>query len=162
LALPALAKHNQCNTPIGQTLISQEKVTVTDACHPLHDQTFLLLHITNHHELEPCCLVEIIPGVERLIPVRQTNLSTSKSFVFSCPLDISSLHNLVTVFKNIEARVEMEFDDGIRGNQQANNSNHSPTESMGYIGCKTANAGHPNDRQSLSTDDRGAETGGEE
>jgi hypothetical protein len=75
--------------------------------------------------------VEIIPGVDRLIPLRQTSLSSIKPFVFSCPLDISSLHNLIEVFQLVETQVEMECGDGEKNNQRSNPDGDIPTASMG-------------------------------
>lgn len=162
MAQPGLEKHNQFNTPIRTTFITQEKVAIIDPCHPLYGQEFPLLHLTNHHQLEPCCLVEIIPGVDRLIPIRQTNLSPSETIVFPCPVDISSFYNLVKVFQKAEAQIEMECCDGSRRNQLSSDDCNSPAESMGNLGCKPAKAGNANNRQSVSANDGGVETGGKE
>lgn len=102
-----LAKRNHSNTSKSMTLDDQATVTVTDPCHPLYHHTFPLLYQTNQRELEPCCLVQIAPGVERLIPTRQTSLSTLPAAGFSCPVDLSSLHNLIKTFAHILAQVEM-------------------------------------------------------
>ena len=106
--------------------------------------------------------MEIIPGVDRLIPLRQTSLSSSELFVFSCPLDISSLYNLIEIFRTVETQVEMECGDGNKSDRGSNQDSDIPTASMGNNGCKAANDRHTNDRQFMSANDRGAKSGGEE
>lgn len=51
-------------------------------------------------------------GVERLIPLRVTDLAPSVPAIFALPLDLTSLYTLTQVFARIEAQVERECSDG--------------------------------------------------
>jgi hypothetical protein len=136
-------------------------VTIIDPCHPLYNRTFPLLLITNHHGLEPCCQVQIAPGGERMIPVRQTSLSSSAPVAFSSPFDLSSLHNLIETFASILAQVEMERSDETRGTTPTNNGRDNFTTSMGDTGSHSTTDGPANRGQSLPTDYRDPGTGGQ-
>jgi hypothetical protein len=162
LVTRAWAKHNQSNTPKRTTFSSVETITITDPCHPLFNRNFPLLHLTNHHNFEPCCLVQIIPGVERLIPVRQTNLSATTPFGFSSPLDLSSLQKLEETFAHILTQVEMECSDESEATKRGRNDGHSSPESLGDTGRHPTESGIASDCQSVSTDHRdlGAEGAG--
>jgi hypothetical protein len=109
-------KPNQVNTPIDKKILKPETVTVTDPRHPLYDQTFPLLHIKNKQELVLSCHVQITPGVNRLVPLNLTDLATTPVDVFPAPLHISSVQNLVRIYRRIVAQIEMEKGNGA-GNQ---------------------------------------------
>jgi len=134
LGPPGVGKHNHSNTSKSMTLDDQATVTVTDPCHPLYHHTFPLLYQTNQRELEPCCLVQIAPGVERLIPTRQTSLSTLPAAGFSCPVDLSSLHNLIKTFAHVLAQVEMESSDDSGGTTPTTSNRHASPASVGDAG----------------------------
>jgi hypothetical protein len=87
-------------------------VTVVDPRHPLHDQSFPLLHLTRKHNLIPCCRVQLAANVTRLIPISATNLAIAPPVVFPLPLDLAALHNLINVFTQIQAQVDQEACDG--------------------------------------------------
>jgi hypothetical protein len=147
-----LAKHNQHNASIGTTFETQETVTITDPCHPLHDQTFPLLFLTKFHNYEPCCMIQVTPGVDRLIPVRQTNLSPADFPVFPSPLDISSLHRLIETYTRILAQVKRECEDEIEGTDPATSGGNPATAGVGDLGCGATAGSLSNNRQSLPAD----------
>jgi hypothetical protein len=106
-------------------------VIVIDPRHPLYDQTFPLLHLTNARNLIRCCVVQLPPDVERLIPITATNLASASPLVFSSPIDLSSLQRLITTFRRIQA---------IRAEEQLDEQSTTPTPgqpanlSTGYLG----------------------------
>jgi hypothetical protein len=130
----------------------QEMVTITDPCHPLHDQTFPLLFITKFHNYEPCCMIRVAPEVDRLIPVRQTNLSQTEFSRFPSPLDLSSLHCLIETYTRILAQVERKDEDGIEGTNPVTSGENSTAAGVENPGCGSAAGSLSNDRQSLSAD----------
>jgi len=143
------------------TLEGQAAVTVTDPCHPLNNQTFPLLYLTNQRELEPCCLVQIAPGVERLIPRRQTSLSILTPTVFSSPLDLSSLQNLIGTFAHILAQVEMESSDDSGATTQTTGRSRSAPASVGDVGPDPSTGGLASIDQSMPADPRDLGTRGQ-
>jgi len=142
------------------TFQGQAQVTVTDPCHPLYDRTFPLLYLTNQRELEPCCLVELAPGIERLVPIRQTSLSESTRIVFASPFDLSSVQNLIRVFARIAAQVERENCNDSGECSPAIRS-HSARASVADPGPDPAADVPASDDPALPTDDRNLGRGGE-
>jgi hypothetical protein len=134
------------------TFETQETVTITDPCHPLHDQTFPLLFITKFHNYEPCCMIQVTPEVDRLIPVRQTNLSPTSFPGFPSPLDLSSLHCLIDTYTRILVEVERKDEDGIEGTVPVTSGENSTAAGVGDPGCGSTAGSLSNDHQSLPTD----------
>jgi hypothetical protein len=130
----------------------QETVTITDPCHPLYDQTFPLLFTTKYHNYEPCCMIQISPEADRLIPIRQTNLSTPVFHVFPSPLDISSLHRFIETFTRIGVQVERKCRDEFEGANTGTRGKDPSTTGMENSGCSSAASSIANNRQSLPTD----------
>ena len=149
---PDQGKHNQRNASIGTTFEMQETVTITDPCHPLHDQTFPLLFITKFHNYEPCCMIQVAPEVDRLIPVRQTNLCPTVFPGFPSPLDLSSLHCLIETYTRILVQVERKDEDGIERTDPNTSGENSTAAGVGDPGYSATAGSLSNDRQSLPTD----------
>jgi hypothetical protein len=142
-------------------LAADETVTVVDPRHPLHDQSFPLLHLKNKQELIPSCLVRIAEGVERLIPVNVTNLAVAPPVVFPLPLDLSSLHNLTQVFLHIQAQIGKECEDGATGSAQFSRSGISDRDSLEHTDCRSTGNGVADDGVDLSPACRTMDAGGE-
>jgi hypothetical protein len=154
-------KPNQVNTHISRRFSAAETVTIIDPRHPLYDRTFPLLHVKNKQNLILSCLIQLPEGVERLVPVEVTNLARSPLFVFSLPLDVSSLQNLVETFARIEAQAEMECSDE-RARAAAGANGDDPVSSVGNTGGSTTGSDLSDGRAHLShpchTGSRGEES----
>jgi hypothetical protein len=111
-------KPNQLNTPIDKKITQPETITVTDPRHPLFDQSFPLLQIRNKQDLVLSCHVQIVPGVNRLVPISLTDLATKPIDVFPSPLHISSLQNLTQSYQRIVAQVATERNHGANHQRQ--------------------------------------------
>jgi len=122
-----------------------ETVTIVDPRHPLYDQTFPLLYLTNARNLIQCCVVRLTPSVERLIPITATDLVPAPPVVFPSPVDLSSLQRLITTFRSIQAAIAEEEHDEPTGNTTLDESTNPA-------------AGHLGDSQCRSTSDRPAAT----
>ena len=83
-----MGNHNQRYAPLGNDITLPETVTVVDPRHPLYDQTFPLLQLTNAQNLIRCCVVQLAPSVDRLIPINATNLAPAPPLVFPSPVDL--------------------------------------------------------------------------
>jgi len=134
------------------TFEKQEKVTITDPCHPLHDQTFPLLFITKFHQYEPCCMIQVAPEVDRLIPIRQTNLSQTIFPVFPSPLDVSSLHHFIDTYTRILVQMERKCEDETEGTGPTSSGRNSTEAGVGDTGCNPTTSSLPNDRNPLPAD----------
>jgi hypothetical protein len=128
-----------------------ETVTVVDPRHPLYDQTFPLLHLTNKQNLVPCCLVRLAEGAERLIPINVTNLAMTDPNVFPSPLSISSLHNLSQTFARIWAQVERECADGKRTGQSIGAKSHNTRPGLDNIDPQPTKGNPANNCSDMST-----------
>ena len=137
-----------------------ETVTVVDPRHPLYEQTFPLLHLKNKQKLIPSCLVQITEGVERLIPVSVTDLSTSPPVVFPLPVDLSSLHNLTQAFVRLRAQIEKECEDGSAGSTTHTGSSISEADRLGNTDCGPTGSGAADNGLDMSSDCRRVEPGG--
>ena len=145
---------NENNTPISQTLLPPETVTVRDPRHPLYEQTLVLLAIKNKPGHSTSCLVQLFDGVERPIPLQATNLSTTPLATYSLPLDLSSLHNLIQTFARIRKQVEEQHDEGA-----GSHSDIAPA-SLANTDSDTATEGSKGNRASLSPSDHNPKRGG--
>jgi hypothetical protein len=123
--------HNQRYAPLGNDIHLPETVTVVDPRHPLYDQTFPLLHLTNARNLIPCCVVRLTPSVERLIPIAATDLAPTPPAGFPSPLDLSSLERLITTFHAIQAALAEEEHNEPTGYISAD---EPPNSTSGYLG----------------------------
>jgi hypothetical protein len=160
LALPAPEKPDQVNTPIRKSLAIPETVTIVDPRHPLYDQTFPLLHIKNHRNLIPSCVIQVLEGVDRLVPVAVTDLATAPVIVYSLPLDVSSLQNLIQTFARIQEQVESECDDESTEDTKPNTANGQSQAGMANTGDSTAGNGLSDRCSRLPQPDPGQRSGG--
>lgn len=161
MAQQGWANPNRVNTPITRSFSAPETVTVIDPRHPLHNQTFALLHLKNKQELIPCCLVRLAAGATRLIPVNVTNLSQTPPDVFPLPVDVSSLHELTQVFVRIAAQLEVERRDEGTNKTSPGADRNDPAASMANADSNPAADGLANNRASMSPS-RPAVVSGEE
>ena len=58
--------------------------------------------MTHHSELGRCCVVWLRPQVERLVPVRATNLEFDPNDISPSPLSLTAVEQLLRVFHDIE------------------------------------------------------------
>jgi hypothetical protein len=115
-----LAKPTQQNTPIEITLSPTETVTVIDPRHPLYGRTLPLLGITNKQYLGRCCVVWLLPGVERLVPLAATDLAADPICLYPLPLNLSAVEQLLATFMRIKIQPAEETEDaGIKGSTQS-------------------------------------------
>jgi hypothetical protein len=119
------------------------------------------LHVKNKQNLVLSCLIQLPEGVDRLVPVEVTNLARSPLIVFSLPLDVSSLQNLVQTFARIEAQVEMECSDE-RAGAAASANGDNPISGVGNTGDSPTTSDPPDDRAHLSHPHHLSSRGGEE
>lgn len=159
MARPASAKPDQVNAPI-EKIVATPEVTIVDPRHPLYDQTFPLLHVKNHRNLIPSCLIRVLEGVDRLVPVAVTDLAATPVIVYSSPLDVSSLENLVQAFARVEEQVEVECGDENREDPKPNAAGDQSQAGVANTGSSTAGDGLPDRRSRLSQPDPGQESGG--
>jgi hypothetical protein len=103
LVCPAEAKPNQVNAPKRNRLTIADQITITDPHHPLHDQTFPLIHIQNTHRLVLCGVVQLAKDVERLVPLQATNLAERQPETFPLSLGLSSLEQLIRTYEWIQS-----------------------------------------------------------
>jgi len=98
----ALANPDQVTTPVSHRLSSEPTITVIDPRHPLCGRTLTLVAMTHHSELGRCCVVWLRPQVERLVPVRATNLEFDPNDLSPAPLSLTAVEQLLRVFHDIE------------------------------------------------------------
>lgn len=58
--------------------------------------------MTHHAELGRCCVVWLRPQVERLVPVRATNLEFDPNDIHPTPLSVSAVEHLLRVVRDIQ------------------------------------------------------------
>ena len=97
-------------------------------------------------------MVQISPEADRLIPIRQTNLSTAVFHIFPSPLDISSLHRFIETCNRIGVQAERKCKDEVEGANSATRGKDPSTTGMENSGCGSAAGSIANDCQSLPTD----------
>jgi len=98
---------NQITTPVGHRVspeqtITEQTITVVDPRHPLCGRTLTLVAMTHHVVLGRCCVVWLRPHVERLVPVRATNLEFDPNDINPSPLSLSAVEQLLRVVHAIE------------------------------------------------------------
>lgn len=96
------------------------------------------------------CLVQIQPGVTRLIAISATSLASSPVHVFSAPLDIPSLHHLSRAFARISTQVEVERKNDIKSRNQCHDGTPA---SVANSDRKGANRGFDNGDSDLPNTD---------
>src|SRR5712691_2752968 len=101
-AVWAWGNPNQVTTPVGHRLSPEPAITVIDPRHPLCGRTLTLVAVTHHSELGRCCVVWLRPQVERLVPVRATNLEFDPNDISPSPLSLTTVEQLLRVFHDIE------------------------------------------------------------
>jgi hypothetical protein len=157
-----LEKPTQVDTPIETTVAAAEWVTVVDPRHPLHDQSFPLLHLTRKHNLIPCCRVQLAANVTRLIPISATNLAAARPEIFPLPVDLASLHNLINVFTQIQAQVDQEACDGTTTDDAVSPRPSDPAHgSVGDVDGHAASSGAAEFSAGLPATGGGLEAGGD-
>ena len=100
--MSAWANPDQVTTPVGHRLSPEPTITVIDPRHPLCGRTLTLVAVTHHSELGRCCVVWLRPQVERLVPVRATNLEFDPNDLSPSPLSLTAVEQLLRVFRDIE------------------------------------------------------------
>jgi hypothetical protein len=160
LEILAWAKPDHVNTPISKSLATPEAVTIVDPRHPLYDQTFPLLHVKNHRNLIPSCLIQVFEGVDRLVPVAVTDLATTPVIVYSLPLDVSSLQNLIQTFARIQEQVESECGDENTKDPESNTASDQSQAGMANTGGSATGNGLSDRCSNLQQPDRGQNPGG--
>jgi hypothetical protein len=134
-------KPDQVNTPISKSLATPETVTIVDPRHPLHDQTFPLLHVKDHRNLIPSCLIQVLEGVDRLVPV-------------------SSLQNLIQTFACIQEQVESECGDENTKDPEPNTASDQSQAGMANTGGSAAENSLSDRCSNLQQPDPGQNPGG--
>lgn len=158
-ARPGRGKPSQVNTPIRKSLATSETVTIVDPRHPLYDQTFPLLHVKNHRDLIPSCLIRVLEGVDRLVPVAVTDLAAAPIIVHSLPLGVSSLQNLIQTFARIQEQVETECGDGSAEETKPNAASDQSPTGVANTGGSAAGNGLSDRCSGLQQPDRGQTRG---
>ena len=74
-------------------------MTVTDPRHPLCGRTLPLIGISNKPHLGRCCVVWIRKDVERIVPVKATDLEFDARSIHPSPLSIAAVEALLRVFE---------------------------------------------------------------
>jgi len=102
LARPGLANLNHVTTPVGHSVAPEQTITVIDPRHPLCGRTLTLVAMTHHATLGRCCVVWLRPHIERLVPVRATNLEFDPNDLSPSPLSLAAVEQLLHVVHDIE------------------------------------------------------------
>jgi hypothetical protein len=100
-AISAWRKPNQQSTPLGITALPTGTITVTNPAHPLYQRTLPLVGITNKPRLGQVCVVWLYAGVERVVPIGATNLSSGQVPPSRCRLSVGSVQELLTVVASL-------------------------------------------------------------
>ena len=102
----------------------------------------------------------MLEGVDRLVPVAVTDLAATPVIVYSSPLDVSSLRNLIQTFAHIEEQVEAECGDENTEDPKPNAAGDQSQAGVANTGSSTAGSGFSDRRSRLSQPDPGQESGG--
>jgi hypothetical protein len=102
----------------------------------------------------------VLEGVDRLVPVAVTNLATVPVIVYSLPLDVSSLQNLIQTFARIQEQVESECGDENTKDPKPNTVSDQAQACMANIGGSAAGNGLSDRCSNLQQPDRGQNPGG--
>ena len=97
-------------------------------------------------------MIQVAPEVDRLIPVRQTNLSPTGFPGFPSPLDLSSLHCLIDTYTRILVEVERKDEDGIERTDPNTSGENSTAAGVGDPGRGSTAGSLSDDHQSLPAD----------
>ena len=97
-----LANLNHVTTPVGHSVAPEQTITVIDPRHPLCGRTLTLVAMTHHATLGRCCVVWLRPHIERLVPVRATNLEFDPNDLSPSPLSLAAVEQLLRVVHDIE------------------------------------------------------------
>ena len=99
-------------------------------------------------------------GVDRLVPVAVTNLATAPVIVYSSPLDVSSLQNLIQTFACIQEQVESECGDEYTKDPEPNTASDQSQSGVANTGGSAAKSSLSDRCSSLQQPDRGQNPGG--
>lgn len=108
--MPSTSKQPQQTTHTGSRVSSATTVEVTDPAHALYGLRFPLREITSTSHLGRVCVVELVPGVLRRIPVAATQLARPAQPPSPCRLSVPALRTLLSVVASIEARAQERRD----------------------------------------------------
>jgi hypothetical protein len=103
---------------------------VVDPRHPLFGMTLRLVGITRKQYQGTCCVVWLIPGVERLVPLAATDRSPESIALYALPLSLPSVRQLTATWKRIVSQ-RME---GTRDGSSGNTPGFGQTPNSGYTG----------------------------
>src|SRR5262249_58764253 len=93
---------DQVTPPVSKRLSPEATITVIDPRPPVCGRTLTLVAVTHHSELGRCCVVWLRPQVERLVPVRATNLEFDPNDLNPSPLSLATVEQLLRVVHDIE------------------------------------------------------------
>jgi hypothetical protein len=88
-------------------------VTIVDPRHPLFNQTFPLIEITDHLAIGRCCRIWLPCEAERLIPLAVTDRAPRQPIIFPLSIDATSLQQLLQTFKRITSQQMEVGQDGV-------------------------------------------------
>jgi hypothetical protein len=100
--------------------LPEGSVTVVDPRHPLFNQTFPLIEVTNHLAIGQCCRIWLSCGAERLVPLAATDRAAGPTTIFPLPLDAVSLQQLLQTYGRIMTQ-QMEAREDEADKREANN-----------------------------------------
>ena len=102
----------------------------------------------------------MLEGVDRLVPVAVTDLAATPVIVYSSPLDVSSLRNLIQTFAHIEEQVEAECGDENTEDPKPNAAGDQSQAGVANTGGSTAGHGLSDRCSDLRQPDRGQRSEG--
>lgn len=100
--MPGPPNLNHVTTPVDHSVAPEQTITVIDPRHPLCGRTLTLVAMTHHATLGRCCVVWLRPHIERLVPVRATNLEFDPNDLSPSPLSLAAVEQLLRVVHDIE------------------------------------------------------------
>lgn len=102
----------------------------------------------------------MLEGVDRLVPVAATDLATAPVVVYSLPLDVSSLQNLIQTFARIQEQVESECGDENTKDPEPNTASDQSQAGMANTGSSAAENSLSDRCSNLQQPDPGQNPGG--
>jgi len=91
--------------------------------------------------LIPSCLIQLPEGVERIVPIAVTDLATAPIIMYSLPLDVSSLQNLIQTFACIEGQVKVECGNENPEDGKSNETGNQSQSDMAKTGGSATESG---------------------
>jgi hypothetical protein len=112
--------------PLGITALPPDSVEVIDPAHPFYGLTLPLIGMTTNPHLGRVCVVELQPGVERLVPVAATDRGGVLPAPSPCRLSPGSIVALLAVVAFLPDPT-LEHDHGPARPDGASPSGSAPT-----------------------------------